>query len=289
MAILITGSTGNIGSEVIRQLLPHGVELRGLVRGDGKALPKGVKPVIADMTKPQTMREAMRGVRTLFMLNAVVADELTQVLQTLDIARSAGVDRIVYISVLKSDVFLSAPHFAVKRAAEQYLAQENAGATILRPTYFMQNDARLRDALKYGVYPMPIGSKGIAMVDTRDVAEAAAKELLRRHTSETPLPIETFTVCGPDAVTGESAAKTWSTALGNEVRYGGDDLDAFEKAAGANLPDWQTYDLRIMFRDYIAQGQHGEPGAVARLTKLLGHAPRSYGDFVRETAAGWKS
>jgi uncharacterized protein YbjT (DUF2867 family) len=51
-------------------------------------------------------------------------------------------------------------------------------ATILRPAYFIQNDVRLKDPLlKSGVYGMQIGAKGVSMVDSREIGEAAANEL----------------------------------------------------------------------------------------------------------------
>ncbi len=78
--------------------------------------------------------------------------------------------------------------------------------TILRPAYFIQNDLRQKDALLGGgVYGMPVGAKGISMVDVRDIGEAAAKELLRREQASAPLPREIFELVGPDVLTGAYA------------------------------------------------------------------------------------
>ena len=103
--------------------------------------------------------------------------------------------------------------------------------TILRPTYFIQNDTLMKDAalLGHGVYPQPIGSKGISMVDTRDIAEAAALSLLKREYAAGPLAREVIELVGPDPLTGEAIAGIWSEVLGRQIRYGGDDLAAFEK------------------------------------------------------------
>ena len=95
------------------------------------------------------------------------------------------------------------------------------GATILRPSYFIDNEAMVKDAiLQHGVYPMPIGSKGIAMVDARDIAEIAAIELIRRDQAEETLPSETINVVGPDTLTGADAARIWSEVLGRLNRAG---------------------------------------------------------------------
>jgi uncharacterized protein YbjT (DUF2867 family) len=67
----------------------------------------------------------------------------------------------------------------------------------------MENDLTIKDVVTgYGVYPMPIGAKGLAMIDTRDIAEIAAIELLRREQARGPLPLERINLVGPDALTG---------------------------------------------------------------------------------------
>jgi uncharacterized protein YbjT (DUF2867 family) len=84
---------------------------------------------------------------------------------------------------------------------------------------------------------MPIGSKGIAMVDGRDIAEIAALELLRRDRSASPLPQLSVDIVGPDVLTGISVAAIWSEALGRNVVYARDDTVAFERAVRARAPD----------------------------------------------------
>ena len=88
-------------------------------------------------------------------------------------------------------------------------------ATILRPAYFIDNDLMIKDVIfNHGVYPMPIGSKGIAMVDVRDIAEVAAIELIRRHQAQGELASETINLVGPDTLTGMDVAAIWTEILG---------------------------------------------------------------------------
>jgi uncharacterized protein YbjT (DUF2867 family) len=77
----------------------------------------------------------------------------------------------------------------------------------------MQNDLMFRDALKGGVYPQPIGSVGVTMVDIRDIADAAAAELLRRERASHPLPRATIELVGPDTLTGAGIAAIWASVL----------------------------------------------------------------------------
>ena len=234
------------------------------------------------------MRAALDGVSTLFLLVPNVADELTQAMLALTAAREANVKGIVYLSVLKGEAYANVPHFAGKYTVERMIEALDLPATILRPAYFIQNDIRLKDPLsKFGVYGMPIGAKGVSMVDIRDIGEAAANELMRRERSATALPRETYTLAGPDPLTGEGIASIWSESLGRTVRYGGDDLVTMEQRLKSALPAWHALDLRVMFGRYQTDGAVATADELARLTALLGHAPRSYQDFARDAAAQW--
>jgi uncharacterized protein YbjT (DUF2867 family) len=289
MAILVTGSTGTIGSQVMAHLQGQGAEVRALTRSPEKAqVPSGVIPVKGDLADIDSFRAALAGVSTLFLLAPNVADELTQAMLALDDARAARVKGIVYLSVFKSEHYVDVPHFFGKNTVERTIEALDLPATVLRPAYFIQNDLRQKDALLgHGIYGMPIGSKGISMVDTRDIGEAIAIELLRRERAGTPLPRESYELVGPDVLNGEKLAALWSEALGRPIRYGGGDLDVLEQRLRAVLPAWHAYDLRLMFRRYQEDGAAATPADLDRLTKLLGRPLRSYRDFAQAAAAQW--
>ena len=288
MTILVTGSTGTIGSRVVTNLQNSGVPVRALTRSPEKAkFPSGVTAVKGDLIDVDAMRAALNGVSTLFLLVPNDADELTQAINTLSVARDAGVKGVVYLSVVKSDEFTDVPHFTGKYAVERMIEQLDIPATILRPSYFFQNDVQLKGALDAGIYASPVGIKGVSMVDVGDIADAAAIELLRRERSATPLPRKIVEVSGPDPLTGPALAKIWSGILGREVRYGGDDLEALEKQLKAFAPAWKAFDLRAMYRRYQQDGAVATRAHVEELTALLGRAPRSYQDFAAATAREW--
>jgi uncharacterized protein YbjT (DUF2867 family) len=236
MTILVTGSTGTIGSQVLQRLVGQSAQIRALVRGDVSRvkIPAGVEPVQGDMMDVASMRTVLKGIDTLFLLNAVAADETTQALGTLGLAREAGIQRIVYFSTFNSALFDDVPHFASKYLVERVIDAQAVPATVLRPAAFMQNDLMLRDALRAGIYPQPIGGVGVAMVDIRDIADAAVAELLRRERAPHPLPRTTIELVGPDTLTGAEIAAIWASVLGRDVRYGGDDLASFESQAAGN-------------------------------------------------------
>jgi uncharacterized protein YbjT (DUF2867 family) len=287
MTILVTGATGTVGRQVVEQLLKRGADVRALVRDPAKAqFPAGVAVAKGDLLDVDSMRSALSGVSTLFLLNAVAPDEFTQALVALNLARAAGIERVVYLSVIHSDVYVNVPHFAGKFGVERMIEQMGFNATILRPAYFIQNDLTIKDVvLGYGVYPMPIGGKGLAMIDTGDIAEIAALELIRREKASGKLPLERINLVGPDTLTGADVAAIWSKVLKRTIAYGGDDGAAFEQNLRKFMPSWMAFDMRLMSERFVSDGMVPEAGDVERLRVLLGRPLRSYHEFASKITA----
>jgi len=284
MKILVTGGTGRVGSEVVKELQKRKADIRLLVRKNDAPTPTGVETAIGDLLDPVSVEKAMDGVEKLYLLNAVLPHELTQGLIAYDLAKKLRLRHVVYHSVFRVEHFKDVPHFASKLAIESALREFNVPFTIIRPNYFIQNDATLKDALtKTEIYPMPLGQVGISAVDIRDIAEAAAIAL----TSDGHFG-KTYNLNGPEVVSGPKAASIWSKVLGKEIRYAGDDMDAFEEQMRKRAPSWSAFDIRMMFQGYLERGFVAEDGDLETLTKLLGHAPRRYEDFARETLLQWQ-
>jgi uncharacterized protein YbjT (DUF2867 family) len=287
MTILVTGATGRVGRRVVDQLLARNATVRVLTRDPLNArLPASVEIAHGDLLDIDAMRRSLNGIDTLFLLNAVTGDEFAQAIISLNIARQAGVRRIVYLSVFDADRAVNVPHFAVKWGAERMLHDMNLSATILRPTYFIDNEVMIKDViLDHGVYPMPIGSKGIAMVDSRDIGEVAAMELIRRDQGPETLPVETINLVGPHTLTGANVASIWSDLLGRQIVYAGDDPGPFEQRLSAGMPRWTAYEMRLMAERYVSDGMIPKEGDVERLTRMLGRPLHSYRDFAGEIIA----
>lgn len=286
MKILVTGGTGHVGSAVVKELVKRNASVRVLVRKQEASgtMPKGVEAVVGDLLDPVAVRNALNGVDKLYLLNAVVPDELTQGLIAYDLAKKLKLKQIVYHSVFKVEEFKDVPHFASKLAIESALREFNLPFTVIRPNYFYQNDASLKDVMMTkGIYPMPIGTPGISAVDTRDIAEAAAIAL----TSDGHLG-KTYNLNGPEILSGKKIASIWSKLLGKEIRYPGEDLDSFEEQMRHTAPSWSAFDFRMMFQGYLERGFVAEDGDIETLTKLIGHPPRRYEEFAKETAEAWQ-
>jgi len=285
MKIMVVGGTGTVGSQVVRDLSARGAEVHVLTRNADKSanLPEGVVGVAGDLLEPATVRSAFNGMDGVFLLNAVSPTECHEGLMAVNGARSAGVGRVVYLSVHRVDEAPHLPHFGAKLPVETAIRASGIPFTILRPNNFFQNDLWYQNVLlQHGVYPQPLGGAGLSRVDVRDIGEAAAIALTTGGADG-----ETVDLVGPDVVTGESTAAVWSRVLERPVAYGGDDLDAWEAQSLQYLPPWMVFDFRMMYAFFQEHGLRATPQALDRLTALLGHPPRSFEAFAEETAAAW--
>jgi uncharacterized protein YbjT (DUF2867 family) len=284
MKILVIGGTGTVGSQVVRELLVRGAKVGVLTRQPEKArLPDGVTVVRGDLLDPDTARHAFRGFDRVFMLNATGPTENHEGLMGVWGARAAGVQHFVYLSIHRLHTAPHIPHFASKMPIEAAVQASGMGWTILRPNNFFQNDEWFKEAiLKHGVYPQPVGPRGLSRVDVRDIAEAAASALTQPGHSG-----QIYELAGPDILTGVATAEIWSRALGRSVAYAGDDLEQWETSFRPWLAPWMLYDFRLMYDWFIQAGLAATPDELRRLTKLLGHPPRSFEAYVKETAASW--
>src|ERR1700722_14061055 len=90
MKILVTGGTGKVGSELIKELVKRKVSVRALVRKQEAStkMPEGIEVIQGDLLDPVSVRKALDGVDKLYLLNAVAPDELTQGLIAYDLAKS---------------------------------------------------------------------------------------------------------------------------------------------------------------------------------------------------------
>ena len=285
MKYLVVGATGTVGSQVTRELLARGHQVRALTRNPDKAaaLGAGIEIVKGDLLDPPSLRTLYWGVDGAFVLITLGPTESHEGLTAVCTAQLAGLKRIVYLSVQHADRAPYLPHFGSKVAIEAAIKRSGIPFTILRPSNFFQNDYWLRDAmLQLGVYPQPLGNIGVSRVDVRDIAEVAAIALT--HSGHDG---RTYDIIGPRPLKGVEVAEFWSKALGRNVVYGGDDLKVWEKQSAAYYPPAVLFDFKHMYAHFQKHGLAGTLEEVATLTLALGHAPRNFENFTTETAKMW--
>jgi uncharacterized protein YbjT (DUF2867 family) len=272
---------------VVTGLLTQGAAVRVMSRSADKLkkLPAGVEGFRGDLDDPDTLPAAFDGIDSVFLLNAVGLNETDEGLLAVSAAKAAEVKRIVYLSVFMPPGSERIPHFRSKLPVEKAIKESGITYTILRPNNFFQNDIGLKSAiLQYSVYPQPIGWMGLNRVDVRDVADCAVNALMQSgHDGQT------YEVHGPDVLTAEDIAGTYTRHLGREIRYSGNDLDTWGQKVKNIIPEFMIPEMRIMYEFFQEKGMLASKESLEKMQKLLGHKPRTFDNFVGEIIVEWRS
>lgn len=235
MTIAVTGATGQLGRLVIQALktrVPAG-DIIALARSTEKAKDLGVAARAADYTRPDTLTAALRGVDTLLLISATeFGQRVVQHQNAIDAAKAAGVQRIVYTSLLHADrslLGLAAEHVATEAA----LKASGVDYTILRNGWYTENyTGSVAGALAGGALLGSAGQGRISSAARADYAEAAAVVLTTPDHAG-----KTYELAGDSAWTLSDLAAEISRQTGREIPYR--DLPVADYAAalaGFGLP-----------------------------------------------------
>ncbi|WP_217548141.1 NAD(P)H-binding protein [Streptomyces sp. GbtcB6] len=211
--ILVTGATGTIGSDVVRQLAGRGAKVRALTRDPAKAqLPAGVEVVRGDYGDPASLDAASAGATAVFLLRPPGPDE-GQDAALVAAARAAGADRLVKLSAIATGEPDSGPSGSWHVAGERAVRDSGLAWTVLRPSSFASNTLTWLQALRAGE-PVPnmTGDGASGVIDPCDIAEVAVRSLLDAgHAGRT------YTLTGPEAITVPGQAAVLAEVLGRPV------------------------------------------------------------------------
>lgn len=220
--ILVTGATGVVGREAVRQLLEAGQEVRVLTRDPERAAAfgAGVEVAVGDLARPETLAPALAGVDQVFLLTGGGPETPLHDANLAEAALSAGVGHVVKISIIGAeygyDDLVSTWHLAGERALRQ-VAQRPGGPawTIIRPGEYMSNARLWAPTVKARQTVFwPHGSVEVAVIDPRDVAAAAVRALTTAgHEGRT------YRISGPEALTVADRVDKLAAALGSPLKY----------------------------------------------------------------------
>lgn len=284
--IVVTGAAGKTGQAVLDALRAAGTaELGALVYRPEQAetlrARRGLTRLVSgDMRSADVLRRAFEGARAVYLICPnMVRDELEIVKTAAQAARLAGVEQVVYHSVLHPQTRTMAHHWG-KLQAEEHLFESGLALTILQPAAYMQNLlANWGEIVNRGVYAVPYGAAArISMVDLQDVADAAALVLTQTGHSGA-----IYELAGPQALSQKEVAETFSRVLQRAVRFEAIPIAEWERnAAAAGLGDYALETLASMFRYY---DRFGLVGNAHVLKWLLGRPPNTFESFVSNLAA----
>jgi uncharacterized protein YbjT (DUF2867 family) len=281
--ILVTGAGGKTGRAIIRALIAKGKMARVLAHRPEQVRSiqeLGVQEVVVgDMRDQAMMDQAARGARAIYHICPNVNPDEAAIGQVaIAAARSAGVERLVYHSVLHPQTE-AMPHHWQKLRVEERLFESGLSYTILQPAAYMQNVlAYWNQIVEHGIYPVPyVVETRLGMVDLEDVAEVAAIVL-----TEPGHVGATYELVGVEALSQTEVAAILGQRLGRPVRAQAVPLDEWErKARASGMSDYAVETLLKMFRFYERYGFWGNPRV---LTWLLGRSPTTFAAFVERTA-----
>lgn len=285
MMVVVFGGTGQVGGALVDVLVKQGVGVRAVGRSADKAalLPAGAIGCVADLDRPESLAAALHGADAVFLMVPNGPAETHQGLTALSMIVEAAPAYIVYLS---NDLSVSAPqvpHGGAKLGIEAAIRASGIRHTILRPTYFAQNDLLVRDALLAGVYPVPLGTLPVSRIDVRDVADAVAKALLEGAGEGQSIFLSSM-----DQPNGEETAGLWSAAFDAPIVFPNESPDDWANGVRWLLPAWLVFDLRLMYRHLQRAGRPVCERDLEAQATLLPHGPRSYRAFIDDCARDWR-
>jgi uncharacterized protein YbjT (DUF2867 family) len=274
--ILVTGATGTIGSELVRQLAARGEKVRALTRDPARAeVPAGVEVAKGDYADPESVRAAMSGVTAAFLVGVPGPGALHDA-ELVTAARAAGVGRLVKLSAIATGDPDLGPSAAWHLPGERALADSGTEWTVLRPSVFASNTVGWAHAIRSGE-PVPnmTGDARQGVVDPRDVSEVAAHVLLEPgHTGRT------YTLTGPEAIGVPEQAATLTALLGRPVTtrdLSADESRAFLRAWGLGE---EATEAILAGNAYVRRGRNEV--VTDDIHKILGRPARSYREWAED-------
>jgi uncharacterized protein YbjT (DUF2867 family) len=276
--ILITGASGNIGHEVLKQALALGLNIRATFQSSAVAAkaPAGLDGVIMDYNKPETIRTALRGVEKIFLVGPHVRDLPALEANFIKEVRAAGRPHIVKLSALGGRESMSP---SGHRDSEENIEASGLPYTFLRPNGFMQNlvnynagTIRTQNAF-YGCQ----GNGAVSLVDIRDIAAVAVIVL-----AATGHEGKSYSLTGGEALTNEHIAEKISRVAGRKITYRDLPPVEFKKALlSTGTQEWSANALVDLQRLY----QEGRASLLTNdIEQITGRKPVTFDQFARDYA-----
>ena len=277
MSIAVTGATGHLGCLVIAKLKEKvpASDIVALVRSPDKAADLGVNARQADYTRPETLDAALKGVDTLLLISSnEVGQRAVQHRNVIAAARKAGVERVIYTSLLRADtspLSLAGEH----RQTEADIRASGLDYTILRNGWYTGS---VKSAVAGGAYLGSAGEGRISSAARADYAEAAAAVLTSAGQEG-----KVYELAGDNAYTLAELAAEISRQTGKDIPYKNmPEADYAAALVGFGLPR----DLAAAIAGWDASAARGALFDDGRqLSALIGRPTTPISDSVKAALA----
>jgi uncharacterized protein YbjT (DUF2867 family) len=271
--ILITGATGNVGSELITALLPaQAGQIRVLTRNPDAVFPDGTEKVVADLGESD-LAAALAGVHAVFSLTEGL-NIATHDRRLVAAAARAGVERIVKLSVLAVGHGATDPITTLHRAGEEEIRASGLRWTFLRPTGFMSNALNWAPMITADqVVHAPFANGRAAVVDPADIAAVAAACLTQDGHDD-----RAYELTGPEPLSPADQVAILSHVLGRDLRYAeADPDDTLAQWVSYGMPEPLAHAIIEQFRSTLEPFNSVPTGDIAAITN---RPARSFTDWT---------
>jgi uncharacterized protein YbjT (DUF2867 family) len=276
--ILVTGATGNIGSALLKELHACGAgPLRGLTRDAAQAsFPAGVEASEGDFAQIASLKPALEGVRSLFLVSRIGSDA-----EILEAARHAGVEHVVLVSSITVQTHPHLGPAGENRAVEQLLKDSGMAWTILRPTQFASNALWWAASIReHQTVRVPYADTGLPTIHPADIASVAQVAL-----TEPGHQGRTYPLTGPERVTPRQQVEAIAAVLGREVPFAEISREEAHRHMAAFLGDGAADAVLD-----VTGGNVNDELLTVRdtVSKVTGSPARRFRQWVSENAAAFR-
>ncbi|MFG2193343.1 NmrA family NAD(P)-binding protein [Streptomyces sp. NPDC048639] len=274
--ILVTGATGNVGRNIVGQLLDAGEKVRAVTRDPGNSgMAADVEVLPGDLTRPESLTDVLRGIDRVFLFPVFGALD-----GFLDVARTAGVEHVVLMS--SSAVEFPEPGWIGQAHldCEASVAKSGIPHTFVRAGLFMRNDlgwaAQIADG---GVVRSAYGTAAAAPVDERDIAAVATQSLRTARAGSV------HTLTGPESLTQIERVRIIAETLGRPVRF--EELSREE--ALKHLVGQMPEEAASFLLDQLASWQGTTAEVLPTIEQVTGRPAHTYREWVGHHAADFEA
>ena len=215
--ILLTGATGNIGTELVKLLAANGVSLRVISRDERKVaqLDSRIERIIGDLHEVAVVQRALQGIDKLFMIPVLLDPDHDADRLLINEARRAGVGHIVLVSSGAVRLGAKNPIGALHREKEVFIQETGIPWTFLRPGGFMSNALRFwADTIKSQAKVFnPTGDGKTAPISPYDIAAVAAVAL-----TNTGHEGKLYDLTGPELLSTPDQVRILSKVVGKPIQ-----------------------------------------------------------------------
>lgn len=285
--LLVTGSTGTVGMEVVKAALSAGLQVRATYttpRSQAKLEQLGVTETVSiDLQDPVSLEAAFHGVTDAFLL-VPFTPQLVELGQALiQAAQRSPVRFVVRLSAFGASPDASTLTGQWHGQLDHELHASGIPYAIVQPNFFMQNFMTFYGEMirQQHVLALPYGDAAVSWVDVRDIAATVVACIQQRDRHHG----QTYVLTGPQALTTHDIAALFSEVLGQSVVYHDiPEATAIDALKAQGTPDILVQALSEL--NGIARGGHSAMVS-ADVESVTGRPAIPFHQFIQDYKAGW--